>query len=110
MHHFVGFDIFSIPRGCVEHRAEVHFTEATIFHSVLEVRRELELPFPPRWPVHRSTLPHAIHRAICIYEIAIAPGTAREYNRKHEAGVGVSLARSAATTASRRGLVVAGRF
>jgi hypothetical protein len=35
-------------------------TKIAIFHSILEVRRELKLPFPPRWPVHQYTLAHAL--------------------------------------------------
>src|SRR5882724_282003 len=83
MRHFVGFDnhfpigfamsgldheatvhdVVAIARGRVEHRAEVDLVEATVFHSFLDVGCDLELPFPPRWPVHRGTLPRAPPRS-----------------------------------------------
>ena len=71
MHYFVGFDnhfpvgpamssfddeaaiydVLAIARGCLEHCTEVHFVEPAIVDAFLEVRSQLKLPFPPRWPV-----------------------------------------------------------
>lgn len=43
-------------RGALEHFAQLDLREAPIFHPLLDVRRELQLPIPPLRESHSATL------------------------------------------------------